>query len=65
MDAVASLGLITNWMISSTQPTQKEIDRKNKEKEKIKKAIDEKEFLLNVVLECVVERKTSSDLASR
>ena len=57
--------MITNWMISSSQPTQKEIDRKKKEKEKLKKAFEEKEVSLNIVLECVVERKTSADLASR
>ena len=52
-------------MISNSQPTQKEMDRKKKEKEKMKKVLEEKEALLNVVLECVVERKTSADLASR
>ena len=52
-------------MISSSQPTQKEIDRKKKEKEKLRKALEEKEASLNIVLECVVERKTSADLASR
>ena len=57
--------MISNWIISSSQPTQKEIDRKKKEKEKLKKALEEKEASLNIVLECVVERKTSADLASR
>ena len=57
------------WLLPSTQPssqpTQKELNRKKKDNEKKLQLREEREALLSVILDCVVERKTSADLASR
>ena len=57
------------WLLPSTQPssqpTQTELNRKNKDNEKKLQLREEREALLSVILDCVVERKTSADLASR
>jgi 3-deoxy-D-arabino-heptulosonate 7-phosphate (DAHP) synthase len=62
----AASNLITDWALSSSsQISKKETDRIDKERQRIEKAKEDKESSLVVVLDCVAERKTAGDLASR
>ena len=45
--------------------SQRESDKADKEKEKEARAQADRENALTVVLDCIAERKTSGDLASR
>ena len=63
--SVAS-NLITDWAVpTSSQISKKETDRIDKERQRIEKAKEVSEASLVVVLDCVAERKTAGDLASR
>ena len=59
--------LITDWAVSSSsrQAPKKDTERTEKERQRIEKAKEEKEASLVVVLDCIAERKTAGDLASR
>lgn len=66
----AQRGLITNWAVSNqsqSQPcmSQRESDKADKDKEKEARAQADREAALTVALDCIAERKTSGDLASR
>ena len=66
MNKSVGSNLITDWAVSSSgQISKKESDRIDKERQRIEKAKEDKEASLVVVLDCVAERKTAGDLASR
>lgn len=66
MNKTVASSLITDWAVStSSQISKKESDRIEKERLRIEKAKEDREFSLVVVLDCVAERKTAGDLASR
>ena len=66
MNKSVGSNLITDWaVLSSSQISKKETDRIEKERQRIEKAKEDRESSLVVVLDCVAERKTAGDLASR
>lgn len=59
--------LITDWAVPSSSQisSKKDTERIDKERQRIEKAKEDREASLVIVLDCIAERKTAGDLASR
>lgn len=59
--------LITDWAVPSSSQisSKKDNERLEREKQRIEKAKEDREASLVIVLDCIAERKTAGDLASR